>query len=192
MMKKFFISAVASLAVFIAAQFNICGAMIAPHQMYLGGITFGSKIDEMKRLHGEPDAIYNGDEGYATCTYGDLVLVHYNRFSGQIYGINVTDKSLDWHGDQNIGVGMYFDEWLKVHAEPDVVKIGDEQTVYLYFHYRSDPVVHETFRDYGLFIAFNNKSGEITEMQIYGDNDIATFEETFEGIMSDMLVPIEK
>lgn len=192
MLKKIFISTVASLTIFIATQFNICGAMIAPYQMYLGGLTFGSKVDEMKQLHGEPDAIYNGIEGYATGTYGDLVLVHYNEFSGKIYGIDVTEDSLNWRGDRRIGVGMSIDEWLEWHAEPEKIKVGDVQTVYLYFHYKSDPVLHVTFRDYGLFIAFNNESGIITEMKIYGDNDMETFEETFDNVMANMLVPIEK
>ena len=192
MLQKIFIATMFSVIAFFAAQINTCAAMIAPHQMYLGGLTYGSKIDEMKQLHGEPDAIYNGDEGYATCTYGDLVLIHYNKFSGQIYGMDVTEDSLNWRADKRIGVGMSIDEWLEWHAEPEKIKVGDVQTVYLYFHYRADPVVHETFRDYGLFIAFNNESGVITEMKIYGDNDIATFEETFDGVMADMLIPIEK
>ena len=191
MQEKVFI-AMFSVIAFFAAQMNFCNAMIAPHQMYLGGLTFGSKIDEMKQLHGEPDAIYNGDEGYTTCTYGDLVLIHYNKFSGQIYEMDVAEDSLNWRADKRIGVGMSIDEWLEWHAEPEKFKVGDVQTVYLYFHYRSDPVVLETFRDYGLFIAFNNESGVITELKIYGDNDIATFEETFDGVMADMLVPIRK
>lgn len=193
MFKKIFVATMLSSIILVATQANICGAMIAPHQMYLGGITYGSKIDELKKNHGEPDAIYNGIEeyGYATCSYGDGVLIHYKKVSGQIHGITVTENNSNWRGDKNIGVGMYFDEWLKDHAEPELVKEGDEQTVYLYFHYKSNPVLKETFRDYGLFIAFNNKSGVITEMRIEGDTDVAPFEEIYEGIMSDMLIPIE-
>ena len=188
-MEKIFI-AIISLIAFFAAQVNVCAAMIAPYQMTLGGLTYGTKIDEMKKIYGEPDAIYKGIENYSSCTYGDGVIVHYNENSGQIIGIDVTEKG--WAADDGICVGMYFDEWLKNHASPDLVKVGDVQTVYLYFHYKSDSIVHETFRDYGLFIAFNKDSGKITEMKIYGDTDFATFDESFESIMSDMLVPISK
>lgn len=187
MLKKILTAVVFGL---FAMQLNICAAMIAPYQMTLGGITYGTKIDELKKIHGEPDAIYKGIENYSSCTYGDGVIVHYNENSGQIIGIDVTEKS--WAADGGICVGMYYDEWLKNHAEPDEVKKGDVQTVYGYFHYKSDPVEHVTYRDAGLFIAFDNKSGTITEMKIYGDTDFATFDESFESIMSDMLVPIAK
>lgn len=191
MWKKFFIAAICSVITFLAAQLNICGAMIAPYQMYLGGLTYGSKIDEMKNLHGEPDTIFDGVDGYTSCTYGNKITVQYKKVSGQIYSIDVTDEN-GWKADGGIGVGMYFDEWLKIHAEPEVVKVGDVQTVYLYFHYKSNPVLKETFRDYGLFIVFNNKSGKITRINIFGDNDFAPFEESYENIMEEMLVPIEK
>ena len=187
-MKKIFFAVVFGL---FAMQLNICAAMIAPYQMYLGGITYGSTIDELKKIHGEPKT-RDGVDGYNYCTYGDLVIVRYKESSGKIYEIDVTDESPNWRGDQNIGVGMYYDEWLKVHAEPDAVKKGDVQTVYLYFHYKSDPVKHETYRDAGLFIAFDNKSGKITQMKICGDNDFSPFEASFEGVMEDMLIPISR
>ena len=190
MLRKIFAATIISAITFLSAQINICGAMIAPYQMYLGGLTFGSKIDEMKRIYGEPDAIYNGVENYESCAYGDGVLVNYNKISGQINGIVVTENN-GWKIDGGIGVGNNIEEWLANHAGAEKILVGDVQTVYLYFHYKSNPVVHETFRDFGLFIAFNNASGKITELRIAGDNDMATFEESFENIMSDMLVPIE-
>ena len=55
----------------LAMQLNICAAMIEPDKIYLGGLTYGSKIDEMKNLHGEPDVIFDGVEGYETCEYAD-------------------------------------------------------------------------------------------------------------------------
>ena len=87
---------------------------------------------------------------------------------------------------------MSIDEWREWHAMPDKMKVGDTQTVYLYFHYKADPVIHETFRDYGLFIAFNNDSKKITQLRIYGDTDFASFEEIWEGIMTDMTVNVER
>ena len=190
-MKKIFFATIISVITFLAAQINICSAMIAPYQMYLGGLTYGSKIDEMKKIYGEPDAIYNGVENYASCSYGDGVIVSYNKISGQIIGIIVTEKN-GWKIDGDIGVGNNIEEWLANHSEAEKIKVGDVQTVYLYFHYKSNPVAHETFRNYGLFIAFNTESGKITQLRIAGDNDMATFEEIYEDIMSDMLIPIEK
>ena len=52
MYKKFFI-AVTFLVTTLAMQINFCQAM--PYsEMYLGGLTIGSSIDEMRRIYGEP------------------------------------------------------------------------------------------------------------------------------------------
>ena len=187
MLKKFFI-AVISLAVFIATEFTTANAMIAPNEVHLGGLTYGSKISEMKNLHGEPDEIFFGTEGYESCEYADGATVTYDKTSGQIKGIIVTGDTLNWRGDKRIGVGMNIAEWLEWHAAPDVVNIGDTKTAYLYFVYKSNPVIQETFRVAGLFIAFDNASGTITEMRIYGDNDFAMFEEVFESVLDDMVL----
>ena len=176
----------------LAMQLNICAAMIEPDKIYLGGLTYGSKIDEMKNLHGEPDVIFDGVEGYETCEYADGAKITYYKISGQIKSIVVTGDTLNWRADKRIGVGMSIDEWREWHAMPDKMKVGDTQTVYLYFHYKADPVIHETFRDYGLFIAFNNDSKKITQLRIYGDTDFASFEEIWEGIMTDMTVNVER
>lgn len=50
MFKKIFVATMLSSIILVATQANICGAMIAPHQMYLGGITYGLKIDELKKI----------------------------------------------------------------------------------------------------------------------------------------------
>ena len=191
MLQKIFVTTILSVITFLVAQINNCDAMIEPYKIRLGELTYGSKIDEMKKIYGEPDAIYNGVENYASCTYGDGVIVNYNKISGQIIGIIVTENN-GWKIDGGIGVGNNIEEWLANHAGAEKIKVGDVQTVYLYFHYKADPIVHETFRNCGLFIAFNNESGKITELRIAGDSDMATFEEIYEGIMSDMLVPIDK
>jgi len=82
---------------------------------------------------------------------------------------------------------MNIDEWLANNPAPELIKVGENKTVYLYFHYKADPVIHETFRDYGLFIAFNNQSGKITQLRIYGDTDFASFEESFDSVMTEMI-----
>lgn len=186
MLKKFLI-AVTALAAFIVTQFNIGNAMIAPDEIYLGGLRYGSKVDEMKNLHGEPDAIFFGTEGYESCEYADGAMITYDKHSGQIKGIIVTGDTLNWRGDKRIGVGMNIEEWLEWHATPELVKVGDTKTAYLYFQYQSNPVLHETFRIAGLFIVFNNASGIITEMRIYGDTDFASFEESFDSVMSELV-----
>lgn len=186
MLNKFFIALV-SLTVLIVAEFNVGNAMIAPHEIYLGGLTYGSKIDEMKNIHGEPDAIFFGTEGYEVCEYADGARITYDKRSGQIKSIIVTGDTLNWRGDKRIGVGMNIEEWLEWHATPELVKAGDTKTAYLYFHYQSDPVQHVTLRNAGLFIVFNNASGIITEMRIYGDTDFVTFEESFDSVMSEMV-----
>lgn len=187
MFKKIFVATTLSIIALIATQFNICAAMLTPNRIYLGGITYDSKIDEMKRLHGEPDAIFFGVEGYETCEYADGAKITYDKFSGQIKSIVVTEKNSDWAGQDGLSVGMYYDEWLKNNPAPDEVKVGDNKTVYVYFHYKSNPVIHETFRDYGLFIAFNKNSGKITQLRIYGDTDFASFEESFDSVMTEMI-----
>ena len=186
MFKKFLIAIIA-LTVLVAAELNIGNAMIAPNEIYLGGLRYGSKVDEMKNLHGEPDAIFFGTEGYETCEYADGAKITYQKSSGQIKSIIVTGDTLNWRGDKRIGVGMNIEEWLEWHATPELVKEGNTKTAYLYFQYKSDPVLHETFRNAGLFIVFNNASGIITEMRIYGDTDFATFEESFESVMAELV-----
>lgn len=183
MLKKILTAVVFALLII---QLNICAAMIQPDKIYLGGLTFGSKISEMKNIHGEPDTIFFGTEGYSSCNYGDGVSVTFNKISGLINGIFVTEKIKAWEGHNGLSVGMKINDWLITVPEPDEVKVGTDKTVYLYFHYKSDPVIHETFRDYGLFIAVNNQSGKITEIRIEGDTDLAKFEEFFESTMYEM------
>jgi len=183
MLKKIFTSVVFGL---IIMQLNICAAMLTPNEIYLGGLTYGSKINEMKKIHGEPDAIFFGVEGYETCEYADGAKITYDKISGQIKSIVVTEKNFDWAGHNGLVVGMNIDEWLKNNPAPDEVKVGNNKTVYLYFHYKADPVIHETFRNYGLFIVFNNNSGKITQLRIYGDTDFASFEESFDSVMTEM------
>lgn len=185
MFKKIFVAL--ALIAFIATQFNICAAMLTPNQIYLGGLTYGSKIDEMKKLHGEPDAIFFGVEGYETCEYANGAKITYDKISGQIKSIVATEKNSDWAGHDGLSVGMNIDEWLANNPAPELIKVGENKTVYLYFHYKADPVIHETFRDYGLFIAFNNQSGKITQLRIYGDTDFASFEESFDSVMTEMI-----
>ena len=186
MLKKFFIAFI-SLAAFIAMQFNTCDAMIAPYEIHLGGLTYGSKIFEMKNIHGEPDAIFFGTEGYESCEYADGARITYDKSSGQIKVITVNQRSDNWTGDDGITVGMKISDWLKNHATPEYTKNGGTKTAYCYFVYTHNPAVHETFRTAGFFIVFSNASGIITEMRIYGDTDFATFEESFESIMAEMV-----
>ena len=191
MSKKFFAATILIGIIFFAAQINICGATLAPYQMYLGGLTYDSSIEEMKEIYGEPDAVYSGGGNYATCTYGDGVLIRYQRSIGKIQGITITKKN-NWTAVGEISVGDTIKEWLSSHESADKVKSGDDKTVYAYFHYKTDAVSKKNVRDFGLFIAFNKRGGKITELRIEGDKEVVPFEKIYEDIMSDMLAPIKK
>ena len=50
---KFFMAFI--FVIMLATQINFCQAM--PYsEMYLGGLTVGSTVDEMKRIYGEPSS----------------------------------------------------------------------------------------------------------------------------------------
>lgn len=184
-MKRILAATVFSVISFLAAQIKICHAAMPPNEMYLGGVGYGTSIDKLIELHGQPEADYNGYENAATYVYGGdkLILIHYNRDTKKIHGVQ-TVKNADWKTPAGIGIGSKFSDAVHLYGEPNYKKVGNTKSAYCYVHQTYDNILKRNVRDFGFFIGVDNASGLITTLEIYGDTDFTTFEEIIYNTLS--------
>ena len=164
MLKKFFVAGAVALTAFVGSQFNFCGASIPRSQMFLGSLTVGSTVDEMKKIYGEPTENRHVIEGNNIAIYGKGVKIDYFSFGkGNILGIDITANN-GWKTPAGIGVGDNISKVLEVYGQPDYSKSNSIKTAYAYYPdgYR------ENQSSPGLFIVFNKSNNKILEM--YLDN----------------------
>ena len=178
-----------SIMAFFAAQISICSAKMPPDEMCLGGIGYGTSIDELIALHGKPEANYHGYETSATYVYGgeNLILIHYNRETQKIHGLHNL-KNTEWTTPAGIGIGSDISDAVKLYGEPAIKRVGETKTAYCYAHEKYDDILKRYVRDFGFFIGVDNASGKIVELEIFGDTVYTAFEEVIAGTMSDMII----
>ena len=124
MLKKIFIGMVFFLVA--ATQFNFANAM-AYSEMYLGSLTIGSTVDEMKRIYGEPSSNKWEIENLHSCTYGNSVNIGYNSTSKKLHDINVRANN-GWKTPSGLAVGDNISKALDLCGNPDYVQSGNFKT----------------------------------------------------------------
>jgi len=187
-MKKFLAATAFSVIAFLAAQISSCSAQMPPDEMCLGGIGYGTSIDKLIELHGQPEENYNGYEFAETYVYGgeNLVLIHYSRDTQKILGVK-TLKNTEWTTPAGIGIGSKISDAVKLYGEPDYKKVGETRTAYCYAHEKYDNILKRNVQDFGIFIGVDNASGKINELEIGGDTADTSFEEIIGGTLSYMI-----
>ena len=167
MLKKFFVAAMMSVLV-VVGQVNLCDAM--PYsEMYLGGLTAGSSYADMVSMYGEPvqDRSHaSGGQGYWDCWYGNSVKIHHYLLK-RIDFIKVTENN-GWKTPSGLAVSDNISKALDICGEPDYKKVGAYKTAYCYVHTVRSKYSDEAYPDRGFFILFNNNSGKILELSVYG------------------------
>lgn len=183
-MKKFFIAVVICLIAFIAVIFslfpylNICNAKMPRDEMYLGGLTNGSSIAEMKKIYGTPT-----NEENSSCSYGDDVLIYYNTQEEKLQSIVVKSNN-GWETPSGFCVGGNIRTVLNAYGSPDYSKSGDSKKAYLYFHCgkkKFEP-------DFGLVILVDESNGKILEIGIYGDTTEENFSDYYEKLAKKLVM----
>ena len=186
MMKKFFISLTFALIIIFAAiiflfpYINVCNAKMPRSEMYLGNLTVGSSIAEMKKIYGTPTADGMGFEENRSCTYGDDVLIYYNTLEEKIQAIVVTGNN-GWTTPSGFNVGGNIRTVLNSYGSPDYSTSNNSKKVYMYFHcYKNEP-------EFGLVILIDENNGRILEIGVYGDNTERTFAEYYEDLAATLV-----
>ncbi len=173
MFKKFFIAAMFSVVVI---QLSVCGANMPRNEMYLGGLTVGSTLDEMTGIYGNYDSYNPGVEGLALYEYGDSVAIGYNSFSKKIISILVNANN-GWTTPAGLAVGMNISDSVDLYGAPDYSETGDYKAAHCYFFYDDSGNV----RKLAFIILFDKNSGEILEMRCFGNNPMQSVDEYFFG-----------
>ena len=182
MLKKIFIALIFGLIIFVVGiiflfpYLNICNGKMPREEMYLGNLTVGSSISEMKKIYGTPTSEENG-----ICTYGDDVLINYDS-EEKIQSIIVKGNN-DWTTPSGFNVGGNIRTVLNAYGSSDYSKSNDFKKVYFYFHCgdKNKP-------DFGLAISVDESNGKILELGIYGDTKEKIFADYYEDLAEKMLV----
>lgn len=180
MLKKIFIAATICIVAILAAiiisfpYLNICNAKMPPDEMYLGGLTIGSTVAEMKKIYGVPTS-----EKSKSCTYGDVV-IFYDRSGEKIQSI-IVKGSDGWTTPSGFNVGGSIRTVLNAYGSSDYSKSGDSKKVYLYFN------CNKNKPEFGLAILVDESNGQILELGIYGDDSEKTFAEYYEDLAKEMV-----
>ena len=183
MFKKFFIATV--FFVLAVTQINFANAM-SYGEMFLGSLTIGSSIDEMKRIYGEPTSKEGGIENLASCSYGNHVGIAYNNFTKKIYSVTISANN-GWKTPSGLAVGDNISKALDLCGNPDYTKVGNFKTAYCYFHESYNTYTNKNVKDFGFIILFNKESGKILELSLLGGNSMASFEEIYQSMMKRMV-----
>ena len=143
-------------------------------EMYLGGLTIGSTVDEMKRIYGMPTS-----EESNSCTYGD-VLISYDTSGEKIQSIIVKGNN-DWTTPSGFNVGGNIRTVLNSYGSSDYSKSNDSKKAYIYFNCDKNKPA------FGLAILVDESNGRILELGIYGDNSEKTFAEYYEDLAEKLI-----
>ena len=181
MYKKFFI-AVTFLVTTLAMQINFCQAM--PYsEMYLGGLTIGSSIDEMRRIYGEPTSHKWVIEVHNSYQYGNTVTIDYNGSNKKIGFITISADN-GWKTPRGLAVGDNISKALDMYGNPDYTQSGNFKTAYCYFHESYNTYSKMNVKDFGFVILFNKESGKILQLALWGDpSRMAGFDEYYQDSM---------
>ena len=184
MYKKFFMAFI--FVIMLATQINFCQAM--PYsEMYLGGLTVGSTVDEMKRIYGEPTSHKVGIEHLGSYAYGNNVGIGYFDYQkARITDITVSANN-GWKTPSGLAVGDNISKALDLYDKPDDTKSNDFKTAYCYFHHNYDDSQKKEVIDSGFLIIFDKDSEEILEMKICGDTPLGKFAEFYKDMMIQMI-----
>ena len=162
-----------------------CQATMPRSEMFLGSLTIGSTVDEMKRIYGEPQKGYTW--GYENANYmsiyGNNVMI--DSWRSKIVGIHITANN-GWKTPAGISVGTNIQRVFDLYGQPDYIKANSTKTVCVY--YPSDFVKFEgrLVHDFGLFIKYNNDNKKISEIYLgSGDNAGMSFKEAYRDVSSD-------
>ena len=181
MIKKILIALVFSVLIFIVginflfSYINICNAKMPRSEMYLGNLTVGSSIAEMKKFYGTPTADGMGFEENRSCTYGKDVVIYYNTLEEKIQSIVVTGNN-GWTTPSGFNVGGNIRTVLNAYGSADYTKSANSKKVYFYFH------CDKNKPNLGLAILIDENNGKILEIGIYGDNTEKNFAEYYEDL----------
>ena len=177
MYKKFFMAFI--FVIMLATQINFCQAM--PYsEMYLGGLTVGSTVDEMKRIYGEPSSTKWEIENLSSCEYGNNVRIGYvSHKKVRITNITVSANN-GWKTPSGLAVGDNISKALDLCGNPDYTQSGNFKTAYCYFHKSYNQQMES--KDFGFIILFNKDSGKILELALLGDaGRSASFDEIYQS-----------
>ena len=134
-------------ATILLAQIGSCKTKMPRDEMYLGGLTNGSSIAEMKKIYGTPT-----EDGMG--------------FEEKIQSIIVTSNS-GWESPSGFRVGGNMRIVQNFYGSPEYSLSGDTKTVYIYFYggrRKYEPEI-------GFVVLFDNNSGRILELGVHGDTD---------------------
>ena len=179
MLKKIFIALIICLIIFsvgiifLFPYLNICNGKMSRDEMYLGNLTVGSLISEMKKIYGTPTLEEN-----LSCKYGDDVLINYN-LEKKIQSIIVTGG--DWTTPSGFNVGGNIRTVLNAYGSADYSKSGDSKKVYMYFNCENKKP------KFGLVILVDERNGKILELGIYGDDTEKIFAEYYEDLAEKLI-----
>ena len=175
MLRKIFIAALSVFAL-VAGQFSLCSAAMSQAQMFLGGITVGTSYSEMVKMYGAPIQVADHAEDNYTCRYGNSVAIGYNKFANKIQSVTVSANN-GWATPDGLAVGMKISAAQDLYGTPDYTKSGTNKTAHCYFSGN---------RRFGFIVVFDNESGKILELGLYGGNTMVTFDESYQTIMERM------
>ena len=153
-------------ATILLAQIGSCKTKMPRDEMYLGGLTNGSSIAEMKKIYGTPTEDGMGFEENRMCRYGGGVLIKYNTLEEKIQSIIVTSNN-GWESPSGFRVGGNMRIVQNFYGNPEYSLSGDTKTVYIYFYggrRKYEPEI-------GFVVLFDNNSGRILELGVHGDTD---------------------
>ena len=166
MLKKIFIALIFGLIIFsvgiifLFPYINVCNGKMPRSEMYLGEITCGASIDDVKKIH------------------GDEVLINCNS-NKKIQSVIV--KGGDWTTPSGFNVGGNIRTVLNAYGSADFSKSNDSKKVYFYFDCdKKKPTL-------GLAILVDESNGQILELGIYGDDTEKIFAEYYEDLAEKLL-----
>ena len=181
---KFFMAFI--FVIMLATQINFCQAM--PYsEMYLGGLTVGSTVDEMKKIYGLPNSTQETVKNIEVGYYGkDVRIAYSNRYTNRIYSVTVSANN-GWKTPSGLAVSDNISKALNLYDKPDDTKSNDFKTAYCYFHHNYDDSQKKEVIDSGFLIIFDKDSEEILEMKICGDTPLGKFAEFYKDMMIQMI-----
>lgn len=184
MLKKFFVAMF--LTVFAFVGNSICSAKMPKSAMYLGGFTVGSSYFDMVRMYGEPIKT-GGAENNISAKYGSGVLIGYNNYNNKIQSITVTENN-GWKTPRGLAVGSNISDVFDLYGNADYTESGSFKVAYCYFgEMRYSNSRQGYFPDFGFIILVNKNSGKILQMEVDGGGTMASFDETYQSYMKNLV-----
>ena len=180
-MKKIFGIAILA-ATILFAQITYCEAKMSRNEMYLGGLTNGSSVAEMKKIYGTPTEDGMGFEENRMCRYGDSVFIKYNTLEEKIQSILVRNNN-GWHSPSGFRVGGNIRIVQNFCGSPEYSISNENKTVYIYFYGGRKKYEPEL----GFSVLFDNTNGQILQLGVHGDTTEEKFYKYYEEMAEQMV-----